>query len=320
VNKLHAMLAFVRVAESGSFTSAAAQLGVSVSAVAKAVARLEEDLGAQLLARSTRRMALNDDGRDFYARCQQILNDIEDAEAPVKSAGEAPKGRLRMALPVLFGRLTLLPRIAEFTARYPDIVLDLSFDDQPVDLIERGLDIAVQVGNLNDSRCISRVLNHGPRVTAASHAYLERHGEPRTPADLAGHNCIVSNFGPLWLFNDHGSRIEVPVRGNLVVTGGDALREAVLHGLGMGQSNWWTVRHDLTVGSVKQVLEEYAVEGRPISVVYPPTRHVPRKLRVMIDFLVEITRLPTGTQQDAAAASPRKTGGARGRRPAPARS
>ena len=320
MNKLHAMLAFVRVAESGSFTSAAAQLGVSVSAVAKAVARLEEDLGAQLLARSTRRMALNDDGRDFYARCQQILNDIEDAEASVKSAGEAPKGRLRMALPVLFGRLTLLPRIAEFTARYPDIVLDLSFDDQPVDLIERGLDIAIQVGNLSDSRCISRVLNHGPLVTAASPEYLKRRGEPRTPADLAGHNCIVSNFGPVWLFNERGRRIEVPVRGNLVVTGGDALREAVLHGLGMGQSNWWTVRYDLAVGSVKQVLQEYAVEGRPISVVYPPTRHEPRKLRVMIDFLGEITRQPSGTEQDAAAASPRKPGGARGRRPAPARS
>ncbi len=308
------MLAFVRVAESGSFTSAAAQLGVSVSAVAKAVARLEEELGAQLLARSTRRMALNDDGREFYARCQQILNDIEDAEASVKSAGETPKGRLRMALPVLFGRLTLLPRIAEFNARYPEIVVDLSLEDQPVDLIERGLDIAVQVGNLSDSRCISRVLNHGPRVTAASPAYLKRHGEPRTPADLAGHNCIVSTFGPIWPFNDHGTRIEVPVRGNLVVTGGDALREAVLHGLGIGQSNWWTVRHDLAVSSVKPILEEYAVEGRPISVVYPPTRHVPRKLRVMIDFLVEITRLPPGPDEAGSESPPRKPGAARGRR------
>jgi len=287
---------------------------VSVSAVAKAVARLEEDLGAQLLARSTRRMALNDDGREFYSRCQQILNDIEDAEASVKSAGETPKGRLRMAMPVLFGRLTFLQRIAEFTARYPDIVLDLAFEDQPVDLIERGLDIAVQVGNLNDSRCISRVLNHGPLVAAASPAYLKRHGEPGTPADLASHNCIVSNFGPVWLFNDGGTRVEVPVRGNLVVTGGDALREAVLHGLGIGQSNWWTVRYDLAVGSLKQVLGDYAVEGRPISVVYPPTRHVPRKLRVMIDFLVEITRLPSGTEQDASPAPARKSGGARGRR------
>jgi DNA-binding transcriptional LysR family regulator len=292
VNKLHAMLAFVRVAESGSFTAAAAQLGVSVSAVAKAIARLEEDLGVQLLVRSTRRMALNDDGREYYARCQQVLNDIEDAEASVKSAGDSPRGRVRMALPVLFGRLTFLPRIAEFSARYPDIVLDITFDDLPLDLIERGLDIAVRVGNLGDSRCISRVLNHGPRVTAASPAYFARHGEPRTPSDLTGHNCIVTNFGPTWPFNDHGKRIEVPVRGNLVVTGGDALREAVLHGLGIGQSNWWTLRHDLAQGTLKQVLEDYAVEGRPISVVYPPTRHVPRKLRVMIDFLVEITRLP----------------------------
>jgi DNA-binding transcriptional LysR family regulator len=319
MNKLQAMIAFVRVAESGSFTSAAAQLGVSVSAVAKAVSRLEEELGAQLLARSTRRLALNDDGRNFYARCQQILNDIEDAEASVKSAGETPKGRLRMALPVLFGRLTFLPHVAEFIARYPDIVLDLSFDDRPVDLIERGLDVAVQVGNLSDSRCITRMLNHGPRVTAASPSYLERHGEPKTPGDLAAHNCIVSNYGPVWSFNDRGNRIEVPVRGNLVVTGGDALREVVLLGLGIAQSNWWTLRHDLAVGTLKPLLAEYAVEGRPLSVVYPPTRHVPRKLRVMIDFLVEITRLPRAEEQKPdrasahgpAAARPRASRGAK---------
>ena len=292
MDKLLSMVTFVRVVESGSFTAAAGQLGVSVSAVAKAVARLEEDLGTQLLARSTRRLALNDDGRDFYARCQQILNDIEDAEASVKGARETPKGRLRMVLPVLFGRLTFLPRVAEFNRLYPDIVLDVSFDDRPADLIERGLDLAVQVGNLKDSRYLTRVLNHGPRITAAAPDYLARHGEPRTPADLAGHNCIVSSFGPTWLFKDRGNRIEVPVHGNLVVTGGDALREAVLLGLGIAQSNWWTLRHDLARGTLKPLLEEYAVEGRPISVVYPPTRHVPRKLRAMIDFLVDITRLP----------------------------
>jgi DNA-binding transcriptional LysR family regulator len=313
MNKFQAMLAFVRVAESGSFTSAATQLGVSVSAVAKAVARLEEELGAQLLARSTRRLALNDDGRNFYARCQQILNDIEDAEASVKSAGETPKGRLRMALPVLFGRLTFLPRVAEFIARYPDIVLDLSFDDRPVDLIERGLDVAVQVGNLSDSRCITRLLNHGPRVTAASPSYLERHGEPKKPGDLAAHNCIVSNYGPVWSFNERGNRVEVPVRGNLVVTGGDALREAVLLGLGVAQSNWWTLRHDLAVGTLKPLLAEFAVEGRPLSVVYPPTRHVPRKLRVMIDFLVEITRLPRADEQKPDRASMRGREAARPR-------
>jgi DNA-binding transcriptional LysR family regulator len=291
VNKLLGMLAFVKVAESGSFTSAAAQLGVSVSAVAKAVARLEEELGTQLLVRSTRKLALNDDGRDYYARCLQILNDIEDAEASLKSAGEAPKGQLKLSFPALFGRLTFLPRVAEFTERYPDIVLHVALDDRQVDLIERGLDLAVQVGAINNPRYVARVLNRGPRVTAASPAYFKLHSQPKTPEELAQHRCIASALFPVWPFSVKGKRIEVAVRGPLVVTGGEAAREAALLGLGVVHSNWWTVRHDLAEGGLIEVLKPYAVEGQPISVVYPPQRHVPRKLRVMIDFLVEITRV-----------------------------
>jgi len=301
MNKLLSMITFVRVAESGSFTAAASQLGVSVSAVAKAVSRLEEDLQTQLLMRSTRKLSLNDEGRAFYSRCQQILNDIEDAESSVRSARQTPRGRLRMAMPVLFGRLTFLPRMAEFGARYPDLVIDVSFDDRPVDLIERGIDIAVQVGELRDSGYISRVLNRGPRLTAASPAYFRRHREPRTPAELAGHNCIVGSNGPVWLFSENGRDIDVTARGNLVVTGGDALREAALLDLGIVQSNWWTLSGDVAAGRLKPVLERYAVDGRPLSVVYPPTRHVPQKLRVMIDFLVEITRLPQATERALAA-------------------
>ena len=252
MNKLLAMLAFVRVAESGSFTSAAAQLGVSVSAVAKAVARLEEDLGAQLLARSTRRLALNDDGRDFYARCQQILNDIEDAEASVKSAGETPKGRLRMALPVLFGRLTFLPRIAEFTARYPDIVLDLSLR-RPARRPDRARPRHRRAGGqperfaLHHARAEPRPARDGGVARVPRSATASRRRRPISRATTASSR----NFGPAWPFNDNGNRIEVPVRGNLVVTGGDALREAVLLGLGIAQSNWWTVRHDLAVGTLE---------------------------------------------------------------------
>ena len=172
MNKLASMMTFVRVVESGSLTAAAGQLGVSVSAVAKALARLEEELQTQLLVRSTRKVTPNDEGRLFYARCQQILSDIEDAEASVRAAQQSPRGRLRMAMPVLFGRLTFLPHVAEFNRRYPDIVLDVGFEDHRLDLIGRGLDIAVQVGELRDSGCISRVLNRGLRVTAASPAYV----------------------------------------------------------------------------------------------------------------------------------------------------
>ena len=306
MNKLLTMMTFVRVAESGSFTAAASQLGVSVSAVAKAVTRLEEDLGVQLLVRTTRKLALNDDGREFFARCQRILNEIEDAESAVRGAREQPRGRLRMVMPTMFGRLTFLPHVAEFNARYPEIVLDVSFEDRRVNLIERGLDLAVQVGELDDSNYLTRLLHRGPRVTAASPAYLKRHGEPKTPDDLAQHNCILSNFGPVWHFSLRGRIVPVTVRGNLVVTGGEAMREAALLGLGIAQSNGWTFRHDLAAGTLKPLLEPYAVEGRPLSIVYPPTRHVPSKLRVMIDFLVAITRLPPGSAAPAEALAPVK--------------
>jgi DNA-binding transcriptional LysR family regulator len=297
MNKLLSMLTFVRVAESGSFTAAAGQLGVSVSAVAKAVARLEEELETQLLVRSTRKIALNEDGRAFYARCRAILNDIEDAEASVKTSRQSARGRLRMAMPVLFGRLTFLPRAAEFSTRHPDVVIDVAFEDRRVDLIERGLDLAVQVGELRDSGYITRVLNRGPRLTAASPEYLSRHGEPQSPGDLAAHNCIVASNDALWEFQENGRVASVQVHGSLVVTGGDALREAALLGLGIVQANWWTLSNDIAAEGLKAVLERYAVEGRALSVVYPPTRHVPQKVRVMVDFLVEITRLPSGSSR-----------------------
>jgi DNA-binding transcriptional LysR family regulator len=292
MNKLMALQTFVRVAESGSFSAAASQLGISVSAVAKTIARLEDELGTRLLERSTRKLALNDDGREYYARAVQILNDLEDAEAALQRGRRQPKGRIRMALPVLFARLTVLPRLAEFTARYPEVVLELRLDDRPVDLIEQGLDLAVVVGELSDSRHVARVLNRGPRITAAAASYIARHGTPKTPLDLLQHNCITSTTSPVWAFDDGGRIVEVAVRGNVVVTGGDAMRECALLGLGVVQSNWWTMHADLEAGSVVPLLEAYAVEGRPISVVYPSARHVAGKLRVLIDFLVEITRMP----------------------------
>lgn len=297
MNKLLSMMTFVRVVESGSFTAAAAQLDVSVSAVAKAIARLEQELETQLLVRSTRRIAVNDEGRAFYGRCRQILDDIEDAEASVKSARQSPRGRLRMVMPVLFGRLTFLPRAAEFTSRYPELIVDVGFEDRPVDLIERGIDVAVQVGELPDSAYIARELNRGPRLTAASPRYLRMHGEPRTPAELGKHNCILSTTNPVWQFLQDGRAADVNVTGNLVVSGGDAMREAALLDLGIVQANWWSLASDVAAGTLKALLEPYAVDGRPLSVVYPPTRHVPRKVRVMVDFLVEITRLPAETER-----------------------
>jgi DNA-binding transcriptional LysR family regulator len=292
MDRLLAMETLVRVADSGSFSAAAKQLGVSVSAVAKTVARLETRLGVQLVARSTRRVALSDDGREFCARAREILAEVESAETAAQPGAGAVRGRVRLVLPVLFGRLAFLPRMAEFATRHPQVLVDLRLDDRPGDLIESGLDLAVVVGDLSDSRYVARVLSRGPRITAASPTYLARHGRPRVPADLARHNCVVSGSSPEWPFLVDGRLERVAVSGNPVVQGGEAMRECALLGLGLVQSNWWTLQQDVAAGRLQAVLDDYAVEGLPVNVVYLSSRLVPRRVRAMVEFLVEIARVP----------------------------
>lgn len=291
MNKLLAMKAFIHVAQQGSFTAAADRLDVSVSAIAKAVSRLEADLGVQLLNRTTRVVSLTDAGREFYASCQRILSDIEETELALKRSQAVPQGRVRLTLPVSFGRVTFLPRVAEFRERYPDIKLDLTFRDSSASMLQETPELAVYVGDLGDAPIVARQLNRGPRVCVASPAYLERHGVPQVPQDLLMHNCIAHYPGPVWQFRMGRRLVEVKVDGNLEVNTGDHVREAALLGLGIAQSNWWTFRHDIASGRLVAILREYETQGRPISVIYRKSRYMPLKLKVTIDFLIEITRL-----------------------------
>lgn len=289
MNKLLAMMAFAKVAECGSFSLAARRLDLSVSAITKSVARLEEELGSQLLNRTTRKVALNEYGREYYARCKRIFNDIDDADSSIKDAQQMPRGQLRVVMPVSFGRVTFLPRYAEFHRRYPEVVIDLRLSDRPLDIVEEDIDLQILVGELRDSRLKARLLTFGPRVTVASKEYLELHGAPQRPEELAAHNCVVSRSGSVWSFKEKERHFGVAVQGALRVNGGDALREAALLGLGIAQSNSWLFQNDIASGQLVSLLGSFAVEGQPISLVYPPTRHVPLKLRVMIDFLLKIT-------------------------------
>jgi DNA-binding transcriptional LysR family regulator len=291
MNKFQGMLAFARVVEHGGFTAAAQRMNLSVSAVAKSVARLEADLGVQLIARSTRHVAVTESGKEFYARCEQILEDIENAEGSVKHGHRSPEGRMRILLPASFGRGTFLPRLGDFMSRYPGIVLDVHLNDRPVDLISQQFDLAVHIGELNESSLISRALTRGPRVTGTSPSYLKKHGEPRTPQDLIQHSCIVSTFGSAWPYRIGKRDIRIKVPERLLVSSSDAMRESALLGLGIIQANWWTLRHDIASGRIKPLLTKYAVEGSPISVVYPASRFVPQRLRVLIEFLERITRI-----------------------------
>lgn len=290
MNKLQGMLAFARVVEHGGFTAAAQRMNLSVSAVAKSVARLEEDLGVQLIVRTTRHLAVTESGKEFYARCGQILEDIENAEGSVKSGHRSPEGRMRILLPASFGRGSFLPQLGDFMERYPKIVLDVHLNDRPVDLISQQFDLAVHIGELNESSLISRVLTRGPRVTGASPAYLQRHGEPKLPEDLIKHTCIVSTFGSIWPYRIGRRDVKIKVNDRLLVSSSDAMRESALLGLGIVQTNWWTLKHDIAANRIKPLLSKYAVEGNPISVVYPRSRFVPLRLRVLIEFLESITQ------------------------------
>lgn len=294
MDRFMALAVFVRVVEHGGFTAAAGKLGLSASAVTKTIARLEDELGTQLFNRTTRRLAPTDYGQEFYERCVHILSDLEDAEANLRRGSAVTRGRIRAVVPISFGRVTLVPELPRFFERFPEIRLDLSFSDEATDLIAEGYDLAVRTGLISDSRLTTRLLTRGPQVTFVAPSYLARHGEPETPQALGRHNCIVGRFGPEWSFRGpDGAPLVVRVRGNAVINSGDALREAAVAGLGIAQGTWWLVRKDLESGALRPLLQAWSVtEGNPVSLLYPPQRHLPAKLRAFIDFLVEITRTP----------------------------
>jgi len=196
-------------------------------------------------------------------------------------------------VPLSFGRVTLMPELPAFLERYPGISLELHFSDGLVDLIAEGFDLAVRTGASTDSRLVTRLLTRGRQVTVAAPSYLARHGTPQVPEALRDHNCLISRFGPEWGFRGaDGQPFTLRVQGNAVINSGDALREAAVAGTGIAQGTWWLYRKDLEHGDVREVLSELALEGAPVSVLYPPQRHLPAKLRAFIDFLVEITRTP----------------------------
>lgn len=291
MDKFMALRVFARVVEHGGFTAAASRLGQSPSAVTKTISRLEDELGTQLFSRSTRRLRTTDFGQEFYERSVRILADLEEAEAAIKRGSGVPRGTIRAVLPLSFGRVTLAPELPKFFERYPEISLELHFNDSAVDLIAEGYELAVRTGHPTDSRLTTRLLTRGPQVTVAAPRYLKRHGEPKAPLDLLQHNCLISRFGPEWSFKGKdGKPFTVRVRGNATINSGDVLRETAVAGSGIAQGTWWLYRKDLARGDVRAILKDYEIDGAPVTLLYPPQRHLPAKLRVFVDFLAQITR------------------------------
>ncbi|WP_081955099.1 LysR family transcriptional regulator [Achromobacter sp. RTa] len=284
------LLAFVRVADAQSFTAAAEKLGLSRSAIGKCIARLEHGLGARLLHRSTRSVSLSDEGRVFYEHALRILAEVENAADAMDSRKQAPRGRLRIDLPVSLGRLHLMPLLRGYLREWPEVEADVSFSDDYTDLVRDGVDVAVRIGGDTDSRLVRRVLAPHRLITCASPAYLERHGAPATPDDLARHQTMAfSHAGALvpWRYSINGQERLAQVGGRLRLGNTEALRDAALAGEGIVQLGAFLVGADLRAGRLQPVLESVAPPGAPVCAVYPHRRHLAPKVRVLLDRVAQ---------------------------------
>ena len=287
MESLSGLTAFVRAAELRSFAAAAERLGLSPSAVGKSVARLEDSLGVRLLNRSTRRISLTDEGALFFDRGKRIVDDIEEAEAELSRWKESPRGRLRVSLPSIGYRM-LLPILPEFTARYPDIELDLDFSDRMVDVIAEGMDAVIRSGDFSDSRLKMRPLGKFRFVLAASPAYLAQHGTPQHPDALGKHACLRYRFPSTGQLQDWALQ-ESPgtLPNTLTFNNLEALIFASVAGLGIAYMPDFAVRQYLHDGTLVPLLEDHMHAGGRFSVLWPDNRHLLPKLRVFVDFLAE---------------------------------
>jgi DNA-binding transcriptional LysR family regulator len=282
------MQTFVRVVEAGSFTAVATEQNTTQPTISRQVAALEDHLGARLLTRTTRALTLTDDGRAFYEHALRALEAVGEAENAVGRRQAKPTGTLRLAVPVVLGRRHVVPRLARFLARFPEVSIDLAMSDSFVELVEQGIDLAIRVGEITDQSLVARKIGLVRRLTVASPAYLEANGTPRTPEDLTRHDCIVYTrlaTGNRWHFESRNGPRAVTVSGRFRVDNSEAVREGVLAGLGVAVIPAFAFSGEVERGELKVLLKAYEPKPLPLNAVYASRRFVPRRVRAMIDFL-----------------------------------
>lgn len=293
LDDLSEMLVFVRVVERGSFSSAARTLAMTTSAVSKRIAAMEDKLRTRLLHRTTRKLATTDAGQALYERLKRVLADLDDAEREVIGLGGGLRGVVRVSASATLGQLHLAPLMADFLLANPELRVALCLSDRYVDVVGEEYDIAIRAGRLFDSSLIARKLAPDARVVCAAPAYLERHGTPRTPAELARHNCTrhaYSEASGIWSFEGPDGPIDVRVEGTLHINHSGAIREAALRGLGIALLPTFAVDAELRSGALRLVLEDYRLTEEGIYALTPQGAHPTAKVRALIDFLAD--RLP----------------------------
>lgn len=288
-----AISVFVRVVEAKSFSAAAQHLEMTPSGVSRAISRLEENLGARLFFRSTRSLRLTDDGSAFYARCKEILADLTEATEALGYARTKPAGKLRVAASSAVGRAALIPNLAEFEQRFPDIRLEMTMCDFPFDLNEEGFDCAIRMGELADSSLIARKIGHFSNVLCASPAYLSRYGTPSTIEELRQHktvNFVHPSTGKpsQWQFDTPGGRVSVDVDAHMLINDGESVIQAAIAGLGIIQAPHCLAACALQKGMLEIIMTDTISTGSNLWIVYPQKRHLSARVQAFIEWTSEL--------------------------------
>lgn len=293
MDKLHAMEIFARVAELESFSRAAERLNLAPASVSVAIRNLEAYLGVRLLTRTTRKVSLTDDGRAYLARCRRLLSEIEETESALKQTQSRPQGRLRVEIPTGLGHLYVTPALPAFSARYPEVKVVVTLGDRFVDLTEEEVDVILRVGPLEDSTMVAKRVYDARFVTCAAPDYVARHGRPKSPADLAQHNCLGYFSASLgrssrWNYRKGGRDVVHAPEGTLHTNNPEALTDLAIAGAGVVCMLETGVLRAIREGHLVPLLEDWESPRVPISVLYWPSRHLSAKVRVFVDFIAEL--------------------------------
>ena len=283
------MQVFVSVVETGSFTAASERLGMSRAAASKYVSQLESHLGGRLLQRTTRRVNPTESGRNYFERCKEILQHLEEADGMVSGLSQQPRGTLRMSAPSFFASRHLMPMVSEFMQTYPEIRVELQCSERAVALVDEGYDLALRISAALDPELIARRLAPIHHVLVASPGYLAQHPRPTTPQDLEQHACVLYSHTPnsTWHLTKDGATTSVKVSGSMVTDNPGVILESAISGLGITRLPSFLVGDPIRSGELRLVLEDHEMPEMGLYAVYASRKHLPAKVRVFIDFVRE---------------------------------
>jgi len=277
---------FVAVAETESFTQAAKQLGISTAQVSRQVSAIEKRLATKLFYRTTRKVALTEEGHVYYQHCRQLVDGLEAAERAITNLSQTPRGKIKLTAPITYGEENIVPLVNDFVRQYPELEVNIHLSNQTVDLVEGGYDLAIRLGHLSDSSLMAKKLATRTMFVCATPTYLQRYGEPHTLSELAGHNCLLGTHD-VWRFAEKGKIRNIRVSGKLRCNSGYGLVDAALKDIGIIQLPDYYVEPNMNAGRLISLLDNYREPEEGIWALYPHNRQLSTKIRMLVDYLAK---------------------------------